>query len=312
MVCFAIMDYKTDIEQHSFERLRTEVTARVPDNSTVLEIRSATGGLTKQLKEKGCNVTAVALEVADIDELDFKQTLTEKYDVIIFDDVVARLKRPETVLNYVGGLLSNNGIILASIPNIGFGYYRLEHLKGNFRYESSGILDKAHLKFYDRNGLYSLFESAGYYIKGIERMRKSVPRGHVSDALSQIGVKGSAVAAKQLERSLDFDVCQYFVTACRIGGGDEFKVLHEKAIDHITQLKIASDESAGLREVIAGRDRDVEALKGNVKLLEDMKKAVEKQREHISNLENSLASKNEYIDDILGQLKKIHKAVVEL
>lgn len=147
----------------------------------VLEVGPATGYLTKILQEAGCSVTAVEIDpdaariaepycermiVADIETLDFASAFgTERFDVVIYGDVLEHLRDPEAVLVRTKDLLAPDGYVVASIPNVTHGSVRLAILAGRFRYTDTGILDRTHLRFYDRRGVEDLFGGAGYTVE---------------------------------------------------------------------------------------------------------------------------------------------------
>jgi len=91
------------------------------------------------------------------------------FDVIIYSDILEHLKRPDLVVISFKKYLKLEGIVIASIPNIGRLEYRIRHLFGNFDYEpSGGILSRTHLRFFTLKTAKRLFEDAGYEIVNID------------------------------------------------------------------------------------------------------------------------------------------------
>lgn len=85
--------------------------------------------------------------------------IKEKFDLIIFADILEHLMEPEKVLEYfIQKNLKKNGKIIISLPNIANIAIRLKLLFGKFDYTKNGILDKNHLHFYT-------LESANKFIK---------------------------------------------------------------------------------------------------------------------------------------------------
>ena len=72
----------------------------------------------------------------------------KKYDVIVFSHVLEHLKYPSSILFKYSNLLNENGIILIAIPNVLVWSMRIRFLYGNFQYESDGIMDDTHLRFF--------------------------------------------------------------------------------------------------------------------------------------------------------------------
>jgi 2-polyprenyl-3-methyl-5-hydroxy-6-metoxy-1,4-benzoquinol methylase len=96
--------------------------------------------------------------------------LPEKFfDGIVFNDVLEHLLDPLSALQYALTLLSDKGVVVASIPNIGhFPIVWKLAICGEWDYKERGILDETHLRFYTRSGIKKLFEQAGLEIQTIE------------------------------------------------------------------------------------------------------------------------------------------------
>lgn len=96
------------------------------------------------------------------------------FDVITFNDVLEHLLDPVEVLKKIKNKLSQNGVIVASIPNVRF-FYNLKNLLiyKDWEYTESGILDSTHIRFFTKKSMIRLFESHGFEIveqKGIHRI----------------------------------------------------------------------------------------------------------------------------------------------
>ena len=157
------------------------VVGLVPDGARVLEFGCATGYMSEVLRSrKGCTVTGIEISpeaaeiaqehcdrviVGDAEELDYDELLgKERFDTILFADVLEHLKQPGDVLERIRPFLSRRGTVIASIPNIAHGSVRLALLAGEFRYRELGLLDSTHLRFFTREGIHDLFEGAGFVI----------------------------------------------------------------------------------------------------------------------------------------------------
>lgn len=96
----------------------------------------------------------------------------ESMDCIIYGDVLEHLLDPWRELNKRRALLKQRGLFLACIPNIQHWSVIAKLLMGNFEYEDDGILDRTHLRFFTRDSIRQLFESAGLkpmLIRGIPK-----------------------------------------------------------------------------------------------------------------------------------------------
>jgi 2-polyprenyl-3-methyl-5-hydroxy-6-metoxy-1,4-benzoquinol methylase len=163
----------------------------VPPGARVLEFGCATGYMSEALKTRlGCSVTGVELfaEAAeyarahcnrvilgDAENLDFNHLLgADRFDAILFADVLEHLRDPGAVLVRVRPFLADDGAVIASIPNVAHGSVRLALLHGEFRYRDVGLLDRTHLRFFTRDSIQDLFEASGYVVTHWLRRRKGI------------------------------------------------------------------------------------------------------------------------------------------
>lgn len=70
------------------------------------------------------------------------------FDTMIFSHVLEHLRDPASVLARFAQLLCAGGQVLIAVPNVLFWRMRLQFLRGDFQYQSSGTLDDTHLHFY--------------------------------------------------------------------------------------------------------------------------------------------------------------------
>ncbi|MCQ9628120.1 class I SAM-dependent methyltransferase [Cetobacterium somerae] len=142
---------------------------KINKNSKILEFGPATGKMTKYLKENlECRVDIVEYDIeAGIEAAQFAEKkflgeqegnieiffwynnlIEEKYDYILFADVLEHLREPLKVLIKAKELLKEKGSFLVSIPNISHNSIIIDLIKGEFNYQERGILDNTHLKFF--------------------------------------------------------------------------------------------------------------------------------------------------------------------
>lgn len=154
--------------------------AFVPEGKTVLDVGCSGGQLGRILSEqRGCTVYGVDISaqavlqakkvlhraaVMDVekDPLPFSG---QKFDVIVFCDILEHLLHPEQVLQTFPGYLRAHGVLVVAIPNVANISIRLKLLLGRWDYQPSGILDASHVRFYTLKTMRSLFEGCGLRIK---------------------------------------------------------------------------------------------------------------------------------------------------
>jgi 2-polyprenyl-3-methyl-5-hydroxy-6-metoxy-1,4-benzoquinol methylase len=169
----------------------TKIVSLVPPATHVLEFGCATGYMSEVLKNRlGCTVVGVEIDrdaaalaeqhterviVGDAEKIDYAAELAgEEFDVVLFADVLEHLKEPADVLRRVRPFVAENGVVVASIPNIAHASVRLALLGGEFRYREWGLLDDTHLRFFTRSSIQDLFEETGYVITHWLRQRLDV------------------------------------------------------------------------------------------------------------------------------------------
>jgi 2-polyprenyl-3-methyl-5-hydroxy-6-metoxy-1,4-benzoquinol methylase len=181
----AFSDYRTEPR---YDRLDDSpgsthnlVLGLVEPGSRVLEFGCATGYMSQALRDRlGASVVGVELDaeaarlaephvermlVGDAEELDLEAELgSERFDAILFADVLEHLRDPAALLKRVRPFVAEGGVVVASIPNVAHAAVRLALLGGSFRYREQGLLDETHLRFFTREGVQDLFEGSGFLI----------------------------------------------------------------------------------------------------------------------------------------------------
>jgi 2-polyprenyl-3-methyl-5-hydroxy-6-metoxy-1,4-benzoquinol methylase len=187
--------YEQTIDPAS-DSTHARVVRLVGENKKVLELGCSTGFMSRVLRERGCRVIAVEQDgdaaerarpfcerviVGDLEQLDLGRALGKtRFDVILAADVLEHLKDPLRLLRSLKRFLADDGWVVASLPNIAHGSVRLALLGGEFRYNSMGLLDRTHLRFFTRDGLQKLFDDAGFLIGHLERREMRIEDSEVS------------------------------------------------------------------------------------------------------------------------------------
>lgn len=93
----------------------------------------------------------------------------EKFDTICFNDVLEHMPDPWQCLRQSRNLLSNNGTIIASLPNVLY-YHTFFNIliDKDWKYEQEGIMDKTHLRWFTKKSLRRMFEDCGYKVISIK------------------------------------------------------------------------------------------------------------------------------------------------
>ena len=159
---------------------RPSVQAIVPLTAKrILDIGCAEGKLGEALKHRQpafvCGVEPVG-EAAAIarDRLDHVinqsieaalETLEDgSFDCVIMADVLEHLQDPWSVLRKVSRKLEVGGRLVASVPNAQNWAVIRDLIEGHWRYDSEGLLDQSHLRFFTRESVERLCWNAGLRI----------------------------------------------------------------------------------------------------------------------------------------------------
>lgn len=87
-----------------------------------------------------------------------------RFDYIIFSEVIEHLFEPEKVLKKLVGWLKPGGHILITTPNIVHIYYRWNFLLGRFNYKEDTVINRSHVHFFTYNSIKELISSVGLKI----------------------------------------------------------------------------------------------------------------------------------------------------
>ena len=160
--------------------LRREILDKIPLHAEkILDLGCGTGALGSALKKRqDCvvhglemneNASRQAAQIYDfclngnLDRVDPKK-FTGPYDVIVFADILEHIINPWKVLETYADLLTEDGIIIASIPNAAHPSVIHDLMRGLFRYTPAGLLDVTHLRFFTMPTIGQLFTKAGLKI----------------------------------------------------------------------------------------------------------------------------------------------------
>ena len=178
------MEFKKENKYYSV--VRHDIIEVVPDSvKTLLEVGCGFGYTSKIIKdllniqytmgieisEKSARIASNLLDkvlICDIEQEEPDLPLSF-FDCIICADVLEHLRNPWSTLEMLKKYLNNEGIIIASIPNIRNIQPLMKILFNKFEYESEGILDITHLRFFTLHTIRKMFRDSGYDIFYVRR-----------------------------------------------------------------------------------------------------------------------------------------------
>lgn len=185
------------------ERLKV-VVSMIPQETrkiSVLDVGCGEGTLGLLLKNRhhdfysvGCDISEHSIELArpfydkvlvlNIDDENPRDKIElDKFDYIVCVEILEHLMHPDTALIKLKGLLSDDGCMIVSFPNIAWWKYRLKLLRGHFPEESRLYHHAEHLHDFTIYSFKDLLQKANLKIVEIDGefippdwMRRIVPK----------------------------------------------------------------------------------------------------------------------------------------
>lgn len=164
-------------ESQYFQGTRNDIVALLPQGSNkVLELGCGVGRTLLNAREQGKASEIVGIDIiapcadqkmldnyiqADIDSLELPYP-QGYFDVIICADVLEHLVDPWQAVTRLVPFLRTGGIVVVSLPNArDYLLFVAIFIKGDFRYNSEGLFDQGHLRFFCKKNMLHLLEQSG-------------------------------------------------------------------------------------------------------------------------------------------------------
>lgn len=213
-----------------FEFPRPEVQALVPENARrILDIGCGTGRLGEGLKQKRhCHVTGVELDAVsatraaeridlviqkDLEAADF-DFQDHQFDCVICADILEHLREPGVLLEKIRRWLEPDGSLILSIPNVRHHSVITSLLAGNWTYESAGLLDNDHVRFFTRREIEKLLFRSGFDVNQFQAVWGPGDQALINNQNSkQVNISGLQISAKTEAEANEFYTYQYLLSA---------------------------------------------------------------------------------------------------
>ena len=216
---------------------------KIKENSTVLDIGCNQGDLIEYLVEKkNCKVvgidkneTSVSPKVHEYLSCDLNKELPNldynKFDYVIFLDVIEHLENPEKFLKKMYEKFSSNEKveILISTPNISFFIIRIMLLFGFFNYGKKGILDKTHTRLFTFQSFKKLIENSNFKIINTLGVPAPFPLAVGENITAKILINLNNLAIRVWKPLFSYQIF------CQIKPNKSLELLLKKAEDNVTK-----------------------------------------------------------------------------
>ena len=173
------------LEEKYYQHTRGELIPYVPASlKKMLDVGCGEGGFSETVKSIsgaevwGIEMTSDAAGIAATKlnkvilgsyENQFESLPKEYFDCVFFNDVLEHMADPYSVLEKTKTLLTKDGKIFCSIPNVRFIRNLYEILiKKDWEYKDQGILDRTHLRFFTQKSIQRMFNELNFEIITIE------------------------------------------------------------------------------------------------------------------------------------------------
>ncbi|MET0620360.1 MAG: class I SAM-dependent methyltransferase, partial [Thermoanaerobaculia bacterium] len=144
--------------------MREDLAAKVPDGAgAVLDVGCSRGATADALRSRGVRrIVGIEPDAADaaaaagaydevlavrLEDVPHATELSGRFDAILFGDVLEHLVDPSDALVRVRPWLSERGVVVASVPNVGHWSIVDDLIRGRFDYVPYSILSGTHVRF---------------------------------------------------------------------------------------------------------------------------------------------------------------------
>jgi 2-polyprenyl-3-methyl-5-hydroxy-6-metoxy-1,4-benzoquinol methylase len=198
----ASQKYRVKLDFTQVNDSRALAVGRVPARSRVLDVGIGDGSLGRALKQMGCTVCGIEYDkeladesrdeyddvvVGDVESMDLAGLFGEEpFDVVLLLDVLEHLREPGLVLARVHDVLAQGGLVVVSLPNVTHAAVKLQLLAGQFAYTDEGLLDRTHLRFFDRAHVDRLIREAGFEVLDLARVTRPAAETEITVDLEQL------------------------------------------------------------------------------------------------------------------------------
>ncbi len=253
-----------------YDGLNLKLLAAIPaDAKRVLELGCANGRLGRRFKElhpgvhwSGVELMADAAATAaqhldrviqlDLDHAELSQQLEGGFDAIVIGDLLEHVREPGRLLESLYDLAAPHAQIVCCLPNMAHLSVIERMIAGDISYDTMGLLDATHVRFYSPASAFKTFLDAGWLPHLADQYRVELPQTHfaakVVEAAQLLGVPAET-AAHNLGCYQMIIVCRKWAMQALRGSGPSAPFSVIVPVNRPWQYELNIARSPGLKEV---------------------------------------------------------------
>lgn len=252
-----------------YDGLNQKLLAAIPaDAKHVLELGCANGRLGQRFKELhpgvswwGVEMSAEAAATAaqhldrvvqiDLDRADLAQ-LEGGFDTIVIGDLLEHVRDPARLLESLYDLATADAQIVCCLPNMAHLSVIERLVAGDISYDSMGLLDQTHVRFYSPSSAFKTFLDAGWLPSMPDQYRVEAPQTHFAAKI----VEAAELLGVPMETALRTFGCYQMIVVCRKwamqalrGSGPVAPISVIVPVNRVWQYELNIARSPGLKEI---------------------------------------------------------------
>ena len=173
------MEHLDDQGERYRDDPRLEVVENLPPGRKILDVGCSRGAFGAEIKRRRPDYLVYGLEptaatghargrLDDVVQGFYPDDLPDswgRFDIVCFNDVLEHMADPWKVLSDTKRVLTAGGYAVASLPNVRYIEVLSDlAIRGEWRYQDTGVLDRSHVRFFTRKSMERLFQGAGFQV----------------------------------------------------------------------------------------------------------------------------------------------------
>ncbi len=168
----------------AYDVANTDILSLVPDAARrVVDVGCMLGTLARAIRQRSPQTKVTGIDIdpdyaeraaEHCDEAfscDIESIETDRWDGLfpsdcwVFGDCLEHLRDPWTLLKNIRTAIDDDGCLLVCLPNAQHWSVQWRLASGQFRYESSGLMDRTHIRWFTRTTALEMLQTSGWTVE---------------------------------------------------------------------------------------------------------------------------------------------------